>query len=83
MVRLPVLYPGFLVFVGINFALPTARAVREAEIGGVTSGMGNGNKNVQRLDLKKRLQSWLSYKKLMIKIGLYEWLCWARRGRGD
>lgn len=59
-----------------------ARAVREAEIEGVhvAPGVGNGNKNVQRLDLQKRLRSWLSYKKLMIKIGLYEWMCWARRG---
>ena len=60
-----------------------ARAVREAEIGRITSAVGNKNENVRGLDLRKRLQSWLSYKKLMVKISLYEWMCWVRRGRGN
>ena len=60
-----------------------ARAVREAEIRRITSVVGKKNENVRGLDLRKRLQSWLSYKKLMVKISLYEWMCWVQRGRGN
>ena len=60
-----------------------ARAVREAEIRRITSVVGKKNENVRGLDLQKRLQSWLSYKKLMVKISLYEWMCWVQRGRGN
>mmetsp|Transcript_22199 Transcript_22199/g.45982 ORF Transcript_22199/g.45982 Transcript_22199/m.45982 type:complete len:169 (-) Transcript_22199:170-676(-) len=30
----------------------------------------------------KRIRDWLSYKKLMLRISAYEWLCWLRRRRG-
>lgn len=58
-----------------------ARAIYEAEMKGAAATVEKRNGDVQRLDFTNRLQGWLSYKKLMMKIGLYEWM--ARTSRGN
>ena len=69
----------------VNSGSYAARAVHEAEMRG-ESGDTSNNKVVvksRRLDLQRRIQSWLSYKKLMAKISLYEWMCWVRQRRSN
>jgi len=62
-----------------------ARAVHQAEIKGNGMAFVEKGEQVCRLDLLKGVvRSWLSYKALMVKIGLYELTCWVRRrGRDD
>ena len=38
-------------------------------------------KQKQNVSRMKRIRSWLSYKKLMARISLYEWMCWFRTRR--